>query len=51
MEARVDDLTFFRGEAIRRPANDDLGATMPPHRRRGAAEPLVPAAAPSRRRA
>ncbi len=33
IEARVDDLAFFRGQAIVRPANEDLGATTPLLRR------------------
>lgn len=33
IEARVDDLAFFRGEAILRPVNEDLGATTPLLRR------------------
>ncbi len=33
IEARVDDLAFFRGQAIVRPTNEDLGATTPLLRR------------------
>lgn len=33
IEVRVDDLAFFRGQAIVRPTNEDLGATTPLLRR------------------